>query len=80
MAKIEFEGTKFEYDPKALRKYSVIKAISGVVDEPAQFFDAFNKLFAGKMDKVIEALDDDMVKIQELIQAVVEKEGKEAKN
>lgn len=80
MAKIEFEGNKFEYDPKALRKYSVIKAISGVVDDPSEFFAALNKLFNGKIDKVVDTLDDDMVKIQELVNAITAKEGSEAKN
>lgn len=79
MAKITFEGAQYEYDPKQLTKFSVIKAISGAVSNPAEFFGAFDKIFKGKTDKYVEMLDDDMVKVQALLNAIIEQEG-EAKN
>lgn len=79
MAKIEFEGTKFEYDASALRKYTVLKALSGS-GAPQDMFTAFDKVFKGKADDYAEKLDDSLEKMAELLNAIVEKEGGEAKN
>lgn len=79
MAKIEFEGNKYEYDPSALKKYSVIKALSGTSD-PAGFFAAFDKVFKGKADEYAERLDDSLEKMAELLNAIVVEVGGEAKN
>lgn len=79
MAKIEFEGAKFEYDASALKKYSVIKAISGT-GTPQEFFAAFDKVFKGKADEYADKLDDSFERMAGLLNAIVLKEGGEAKN
>lgn len=79
MAKIDFEGTKFEYDASSLTKYSVTKALT-MPNDAEKFYAALDKIFVGKADEVAEKLDDSFEKMQELIAAIYEKLGGEAKN
>ena len=79
MAKVTFEGAQYEYDAKAITKYSVIKAIAGGNTNPASFFEALDKIFKGKTDKYVEQMGDDMAKLMELLNAVYAQES-EAKN
>lgn len=72
--KLEFEGDTYEYDPSALKSYSVVKAVSNP-NEPARFFGAFEKIFAGRDVEYAERLGDSMEDMARLVAAVAEDAG-----
>lgn len=76
---IEFKGGEYEYDPSALKSYAVLKAISNPAN-PAGFFSALERLFAGHDLEYAERLGDDFEEIGALISAISEQEGHAAKN
>lgn len=76
-AKVTFDGEEYEYDPAALKSYSVIKAVSNP-NEPMRFFGAFEKIFKGKDVEYAERLGDSIEKMAELVALIAEDAG--AKN
>lgn len=80
MATITFEGHKFTYDEKALTKYSVMKAMTSFQSNPEGFFWALEQIFKGKDAEYAALLDDSTEKITELLAAIMEKVGEQAKN
>lgn len=54
LLKVEFEGEQYECDASALRDYAVIKAISKADVAPAKYFDALERVFAGRDEEYAE--------------------------
>lgn len=73
-AKVEFEGQEYEYDPTALKSYSVIKAVSNP-SNPTAFFGAFERIFCGNDVEYAERLGDSLEDMARLVAAVAEAAG-----
>ena len=82
MKTINFEGNAFTYDEAATKKWSVQKGLSMGSTDPAKFYEALDKLLAGRSDEYAETLGDDADKMLDLIKAIseVEKGDAEVKN
>lgn len=79
LATVEFKGETYEYDPTALKSYAVLKAITNPAN-PAGFFKAIERLFAGHDVEYAEKLGGDFEEIGALITAISEQEGEAVKN
>lgn len=79
MAKIEYKGHTFEYDPKFTHSYKTMKALSTAVENPGRLFNALDNIFLDRADEYAELLDDDVNEIIGLVNAIAEKDT-DAKN
>lgn len=80
MAKVKFEGHEYEYDAKAVKSYTLFRQISRLAEDPGGFFDGMSRLFCGHDVEYAQQLGDDIDKMGELISAVMDDAGRDAKN
>lgn len=73
-ATIEFDGQEYEYDPTALKSYTVIKAVSDP-SNPKAFFGAFERIFCGNDVEYAERLGDSLEEMARLVAAVADAAG-----
>ena len=70
MRSVEFEGNTYEYDEKALERYSVVEGITLGMENVQGFFWAVREIFAGKSTEYAKRLGDSQAKMGELVAAV----------
>lgn len=80
MNTVQFEGEAYEYDERAPRRWSVQKALALGESDPAGFYGALDRIFAGRSDEYAERLGDDSERMLGLLDAVSKAVGAKAKN
>ena len=80
MKTVQFDGQTFEYDERAPKRWSVQKALALGESDPAGFYGALDKIFAGRSDEYAERLGDDSERMLALLDAVSKAVGAKAKN
>jgi hypothetical protein len=80
MKTLQYDGMTFEYDERAPKRYSVQKALALGESDPAGFYGALDRIFAGRSDEYAERLGDDSERMLALLDAVSKAVGAKAKN
>ena len=80
MKTVQFEGEAYEYDERAPKRWSVQKALALGESDPAGFYGALDKIFAGRSDEYAKRLGDDSERMLGLLDAVSAAVGAKAKN
>lgn len=82
MRTITFQGHKVKYDERCLRSWKMQRAIARATStgDPNASFEAADTILMGKADEIAELLGDDIDTMGELLQAIVNEVGGEAKN
>lgn len=78
MASIKFLGKTVEYNENALKSWKLQRKIAG--GKPADMFDAIDVLLGGDADAVAEEFGDDINVMGQLVSAIIEQAGGDAKN
>lgn len=80
MKTVQFEGSTFEYDERAPKRWSVQKALALGESDPKGFYGALDKIFCGRSDEYAERLGDDSERMLALLDLVSKAVGAQAKN
>lgn len=78
MRSIEHDGQTFEYDESCIFNYGWQKQV--VSEDASKNFKAAERLFMGKDEEVAERLGGSMEAMGELIKAIMQDNGRAAKN
>lgn len=78
MRTIEYEGSTYEYDETCVFNYGWQKQLAS--DEPQRNFRAVERLLCGKDEEVSEALGGTMEAMMGLVKAILDDNGRAAKN
>jgi hypothetical protein len=77
---VQFDGQTFEYDERAPKRWSVQKALAMGESDPAGFYGALDKIFAGRSDEYAERLGDESERMLALLDVISKAVGAKAKN
>jgi hypothetical protein len=80
MKTVQFDGQTFEYDERAPKRWSVQKALALGESDPAGFYGALDKIFAGRSDEYAERLGDESERMLALLDVISKAVGAKAKN
>lgn len=80
MKTVQFDGQTFEYDERAPKRWSVQKALALGESDPAGFYGALDKIFAGRSDEYAERLGDESDRMLALLDVISKAVGAKAKN
>ena len=80
MKTVQFDGQTFEYDERAPKRWSVQKALALGESDPAGFYGALDKIFAGRSDEYAERLGDESERMLALLDVISKAVGAKAKS
>ena len=68
---IEFEGSTFEYDANAIKRWDVQKALAAARKGQYPAIEVYDAIFMGRADDVAERLDGDATKVDDLASRII---------